>query len=583
MKFKNIKDNIKKKIAEGTADRKRMLIIGGAILAVIIIAVIIAVAAGNAARNKNGEEDISYEQEAEPEAAAEILESREVIPLTADGPVFPDLNLEVIPTEAPAPEYLSVGGKHSIVKEIQERLMDLGFMDMDEPTDYYGSATEAAVKKFQRQHELEQDGIVGPDTLNMIFDENAKHYAAKKGDSGEDIVNIQERLYQLGYLAKHAMVTGNFGEKTEEAVMKLQEINKLTVDGKVGRQTYNLIYSDEVAANFLTYGEKSDVVLACQQRLFDLGYMTSTPDGTYGEDTYYAVKNFQGKNALVVDGFLGPTTKDVLMSAKALHNGLGLGDSNEQVVKVQQLLVKLGYLSPKYATGYFGEITQKAVKNFQKQNGLSQDGMVGAQTLAKLTSDKAKKAAGGMLDGANFNRTTSSGGGSGSSGGSAGSSGSSSGGSTAAAGTGGGSGADAGSTQQTTGGSSVPNTDANGVSGSVSNLLAVARSKIGCPYVWGSKGPNSFDCSGFVNWVLNQCGVSQSYITSAGWKNVGKYTRINSYSELRAGDIIVVNGHVGFISTGGCLIDASSSNGRVIERSLGSWWQNHFIVGWRIF
>lgn len=575
MKFKKIKNNIKKKIAESAKDKKRLFIIGGAILVLVIAAVIIAVAAGNAARNQSDGGNIPYEEETEPEAEAEITESREVLPLTADGPMFPNLNLEVVPTEAPVPEFLSVGGKHSIVKDIQQRLMDLGFMDMDEPTDYYGTATEAAVKKFQRQHELEQDGIVGHDTLEMIFDENAKYYAAKRGDSGEDIVNIQERLYQLGYLAKHAMVTGNFGEKTEEAVMKLQEINKLTIDGKVGRQTYNLIYSDEVAANFLTYGEKSDVVLACQQRLFDLGYMTSTPDGTYGEDTYYAVKNFQGKNALVVDGFLGPTTKDVLMSAKALHNGLGLGDSNEQVVKVQKLLVKLGYLSPKYATGYFGEITQKAVKNFQKQNGLSQDGMVGAQTLAKLTSDNAKKAATGMLDGANFNKTTSSGGNTGG--------GSSSGGGSAAASTGGGSGADAGSMQQTTGGSNVPNTDANGVSGSVSNLLSVARSKIGCPYVWGSKGPNSFDCSGFVNWVLNQCGVSQSYITSAGWRNIGKYTRINSYSELRAGDVIVVNGHVGFISTGGCLIDASSSNGRVIERSLGSWWQNHFIVGWRIF
>lgn len=578
MKFKTIKNNIKKKIGQSAGERKKWFFIGGAILIAVIIAAIIAVAAGNASRKEEQKEDDILTVYEEPEAQAETRESREVLPLTADGPVFPNLDLEIVPTEAPAPEYISIGVKHSVIKDIQQRLMDLGFMDMDEPTDYYGTGTEAAVKKFQRQHELEQDGVVGPDTLEMIFADDAKYYAAKKGYSGDDIISIQERLYQLGYLATHEMVTGNFGDKTEEAVMKLQEINGLTVDGKVGRQTYNLIYSDEVAANFLTFGEQSDVVLACQQRLFNLGYMTSTPDGTYGEDTYYAVKNFQGKNALVVDGFLGPTTKEVLMSPNALHNGLGLGDSNEQVIRVQKLLVKYSYLSPKYATGYFGEITQKAVKNFQKQNGLSADGMVGAQTLAKLTSTKPKKAASGMLDGANFNTTASSGNKSGSS------SGGSSGG-TASAGGGGsaGSGADAGSMQQTTGGSSVPNTDSDGVSGSVANLLSVARSKIGSPYVWGSKGPNSFDCSGFVNWVLNQCGVSQSYITSAGWRNVGKYTRISNYSDLRAGDIIVVNGHVGFISTGGCLIDASSSNGRVIERSLGSWWQNHFIVGWRIF
>ena len=104
------------------------------------------------------------------------------------------------------------------------------------------------------------------------------------------------------------MVTGNFGDSTEAAVIKLQEVNGLTQDGTVGRQTLNLIYSDEVKANMLAYGEKSEVVLAAQKRLFELGYMTSTPDGAYGDDTSIAIKAFQSKNDLVVDGYLGPGT-----------------------------------------------------------------------------------------------------------------------------------------------------------------------------------------------------------------------------------------------------------------------------------
>ena len=122
-----------------------------------------------------------------------------------------------------------------------------------------------------------------------------------------------------------------------------------------------------------------------------------------------------------------------------------------------------------------------------------------------------------------------------------------------------------------------------------SNLALVDRLKdfaskfLGRRYVWGSTGPKSFDCSGFVYWCLNQAGVRQSYITSSGWRSVGKYTKITNFNNLQAGDIVVVSGHVGIVAGGGTVIDASSSNGKVVHRSLSSWWRNNFICGWRIF
>lgn len=118
---------------------------------------------------------------------------------------------------------------------------------------------------------------------------------------------------------------------------------------------------------------------------------------------------------------------------------------------------------------------------------------------------------------------------------------------------------------------------------SVRRLLTAAVSKLGSPYVWGGKGPDDFDCSGFVYWCLNQAGADQSYMTSAGWANSGRGRRISSFGELRAGDIIVVSGHVGICAGGGTVIDASSSSGRVVYRPLSSWWQRNFICGWRIF
>ena len=143
----------------------------------------------------------------------------------------------------------------------------------------------------------------------------------------------------------------------------------------------------------LAYGEKSDVVLACQQRLKDLGYLTTTPDGTYGQDTVIAVKQFQARNDQVVDGYLGPSTRIVLNSSDAKPNGLMIGEQGDSVTRVQQLLSKYGYLPSSNVTGYYGEATEDAVKNFQSRNGLSADGKVGVQTMAKLTSDNVKKPA----------------------------------------------------------------------------------------------------------------------------------------------------------------------------------------------
>jgi len=519
--------------------------------AVVLSAICLAGCSGQPEETTEAEttqQEIVLIEETLPSTAADET----VMALTPDGPILPSVAGIEAEYSEPIPDYLRVGMKHPVVLQLQQRLMNLGFMDNDEPTENYGEVTQSAVKIYQRQNKLAQDGIVGPDTLKAILSPDAKYYAAQYGDAGDDITRIQTRLYELGYLAEENLVTGNFGDNTQAAVEKLQEVNQLEKDGKVGRKTMNLLYSEEVKPNMLSFGEKSDVVLAAQKRLNLLGYMTSEPDGNYGNDTVLAVKQFQSRNDQVVDGYLGPSTRMVLNSPEAVPNGLSLGDSGETISKVQKMLSKLGYLNSGNVTGYFGEITEDAVKLFQRTNNLSVDGSVGAQTMTKLTSNDAKKAP------ANRSGTTSSTNRTQTSGGNRTGGSSSSGGST-----------------------SIPNTGT--ASGGASALISVASSKLGSPYVWGAKGPNSFDCSGFVYWCLNQVGVRQSYITSSGWRSVGKYTRINSFSSLKAGDIIVVSGHVGIVAGGGTVIDASSSSGRVVHRSLSSWWANNFICGWRIF
>ena len=456
-----------------------------------------------------------------------------------------------------APVNLTVGVINSVVKDLQQRLMNLGYMEEDEPTTYYGDATSKAVQYFQRQTGRKMDGITGVDTWDALMSESAPHYAAKLGFQGDDITKIQYRLYNLGYLTESGQINGTFDQDTETAVKKLQEVNKLTIDGTVGQTTYNLLYSDEVKANIIALGEQSEIVKKYQNRLIALGYLSGEADGNFGLSTQNAIRAFQSRNDQVVDGYLGPDTRSLMDSENAKPFGMRLGEQSDDVKNMQNLLVKYGYLPQDKASGYFGELTKDAVIAFQSVNGLGTDGTAGAKTLQLLQSGTAKSKPKPKAKA----KTPSRGNGGGAAGGNS---------------------APAGRGDTGSGGSISSGVGGSTVSGSAGSLISIASSKIGSPYVWGAKGPNSFDCSGFVYWCLNQAGVGTSYMTSSGWRNPGRFKKV-SMGELQAGDIVVVRGHVGIYAGGGSVIDASSSNGRVVHRSLSGWWANNFITAWRIF
>ena len=465
----------------------------------------------------------------------------------------------IVPTPSPTPEphpsntIIKEGMVAPVVAEIQERLMELGYMDWDEPTTKYGPITKGAVKLFQRQHKLTIDGCVGIETYELLMSDQAQKYVISIGIEDHDVKELQIRLRELGYLDK---ATEYFGTETEAAVKKFQERNGLYADGKVGEQTREMLYSEDAKANYFERGEVSEKLRTYQNKLKKLGYLTTEADGKYGNDTENAVRRFQERNGLIADGYLGPQSIELLMSSGAQANALMIGMKGSDVEKVQQRLKELKYL--KTADGYFGSGTESAVRAFQERNGLSADGKVGKHTMNVLMSSDAKKAS------------------SGSSSSSSGSSGSNSSGS---------SGSSSGSSGSSSSGSSGGSSSHGGAS--VSTFLSIAKSKLGSKYVRAGKGPNTFDCSGFVYWCLNQAGVTQGYMTSASWQKTTKYQRISDMNKLEAGDIVSFKGHVGIYLGGGKMIDASSSEGKVritgsaIQNS--SYWKRNFVAGFRVF
>ena len=68
---------------------------------------------------------------------------------------------------------------------------------------------------------------------------------------------------------------------------------------------------------------------------------------------------------------------------RAVPTAAQLGSSGDQVKQIQQKLASLGY-DVGTPDGVFGSKTQSAVKAFQRDNGLTADGVVGTKTLAAL-------------------------------------------------------------------------------------------------------------------------------------------------------------------------------------------------------
>ncbi|MCD8150767.1 MAG: C40 family peptidase [Clostridiales bacterium] len=120
------------------------------------------------------------------------------------------------------------------------------------------------------------------------------------------------------------------------------------------------------------------------------------------------------------------------------------------------------------------------------------------------------------------------------------------------------------------------------------NMIEEAEKYLGYPYVWGGSSPGtSFDCSGFVSWVINNCGN--------GW-SVGRQTAngllnlctVVSASEAQPGDLVFFQGtyntsgasHVGIYVGDGMMIHC----GNPIQYTSieTAYWQEHFLCYGRL-
>ena len=326
--------------------------------------------------------------------------------------------------------------------------------------------------------------------------------------------------------------------------------------------------------------DKSEAVTILQYRLMELGYLDiDEPTNYFGSSTETALVLFQRQHDLKQDGIAGEETQTILYSDDAEHYCLKEGAEGQDVKALQEQLVELGYLSEKEVDRVYGPVTIAAVEAFQKRNGLHVDGLAGEKTLELLYSEKAKiskelqkqqeaeaaakkkaedeakkkaeEEAKKKAEAAKKKATAT-------------------------------------KKSKTTPKPSLKPTATPEKDTRVDKFIKAAQSKLGCEYVLGGRGPNRFDCSGLVYWCLRQAGVGGNRLNAAGYSNVSSWTKITSISSLKRGDILFFRSdtnknvnHTGIYIGGGTMIDASSGNGKVVQRALSNYWKRNFVCARR--
>ena len=306
--------------------------------------------------------------------------------------------------------YIREGSSGSAVRNVQTKLKAMGIYT-GEITGNAGEKTIAAIKKFQQKHGLTADGVAGPQTIARIdaaYEEKGSSSSGsssssksglKIGSTGTDVRDLQNDLTTLGYY--WADVTGSFGSKTEEAVIRFQQAKGLTADGVAGSKTLAAIASAVAgkggssgsvsSGSTLKLNSQGDAVSRLQEDLKALGYYYADITGNFGSKTEAAVKEFQEKHGLAADGVAGRKTLDAIADkigssgSSSSKSGLKLGSTGTKVRALQEDLTTLGFYYGDI-TGHFGNMTKAAVIKFQKSRGMTQDGVAGSTTIAAIES-----------------------------------------------------------------------------------------------------------------------------------------------------------------------------------------------------
>lgn len=358
------------------------------------------------------------------------------------------------------------------------------------------------------------------------------------------IVYAEQSVYSAAKTSASIYGTVHEGDKVE-VYSSESGWASILYNGKKGYVPTVSLVSCTATYTTLKSGDSGSTVLSMQTRLEVLGYFDGIPAGNYGSITTTAIQNFQNERGMSVTGTASPATQAALFSATAPESTLlgrtfSSGSSGNLVKRLQTRLLYKNYYTSSI-DGDYGDDTVAAVASFQAAAGLTKNGIADPVTLKALYSNNAPS----------------------------------------------------GKTQKPAGShgtKSLDPPDCDSGNEDIELVIRYALAQLGKPYVYGTAGPNSFDCSGLTYYCFKKIGITlpRSAYDVGYSKTLG--TRI-AYEDLKRGDIVCFNtigdsdlsDHVGLYLGDGKFIHAPHTGCDVIIADMSTgYYQKNFSWGRRV-
>ncbi len=211
------------------------------------------------------------------------------------------------------------------VRQYQARLHELGYLDSKYITGKFNQPTVDATKRFQTMNGLKVDGAAGPQSLKLIYSDDALDAGGVRaservvgssdavvsevltaGMTGEQVRQVQRRLSELGYLSA-SFVSGVYDNNTQQAIRQFQQANGLSADGAAGSATQSRLYASSAVTAQAVRMTGDNTARQTQEYRLNGAYQLSISGGgiAVGDRNYlYHADSTQG-GALVRRAFNG--------------------------------------------------------------------------------------------------------------------------------------------------------------------------------------------------------------------------------------------------------------------------------------